>query len=188
MKELMNFIENNKCIIFMQGLPGSGKSTFIKRYFRNKYPVFSNDINRMNFTFLKTGINFDYNYSYKYSSKKNKEFQKYNYNLLKSTILNLNSSLIIDNTNTFKNSRNKIFTLIKNTDYKIVVIKFNPKKETLINNLLKRNKETNKFIDLKLLENFYKYYSDIKDYDYKIELTEENYYNQKEYQNYEDYA
>lgn len=157
LSETLKIINNEKCLVLLYGVPGSGKSTFIK-IFLYKYPVFSNDNNRINYTYKKTGKIYSYNDSYEYSSKYNKDFQKYNYNCMMSMFLNINSSIIIDNTNTYFNPRMKVLNGFKRvcSNNKIIVIYFNPCVDILKRNLLYREITSGKKISYDIVEKFLK--------------------------------
>lgn len=157
LSETLKMINTEKCLVLLYGVPGSGKSTFIKN-FLYKYPVFSNDNNRIYYTYKKTGKIQSYNDCYKYSSKHNKDFQKYNYENMISMFLNINSSIVIDNTNTYFNPRMKVLNGFKRvcSNNKIVVIYFNPSIDILKRNLLHREMTTGKKISIDIVEKFLK--------------------------------
>ena len=115
-----------KEIIFMIGIPGSGKSFYVKEINKfNKYKVISSDEIRLK----KYGNNF----SKETNNKVFDEFHKIFIHSMKN-----NENIILDATNLYKKDRKKNFDLIDKEKYNVYAVNFEIDKNKCIDNIIKR--------------------------------------------------
>jgi len=179
-QEFIDLVSNEICLVMMFGVPCSGKSSFINK-FLSDYDIFSNDDNRINFTFEKTGQIKSYNESFTYSNSNNKEFQKYNYDSMIDIFSNAKKSVIVDNTNTFFQPRKKIIRAFKKykQNSKIIAVYLNPSIDIIYSNNIKRYNETGKKIDDEIMKIFLNNRTPFFDYeiDFYLNIGDEYYEN-----------
>lgn len=150
-------IQKLKEIIFLVGLPGSGKSTFVKKL-QNKnlnqdYVIVSFD-STMEKIGAEKGLN--YNDSYEQLDFNTVIFPSYLKKLEKS--LKKGKNIIVDNTNIKKSDRKSILKIVPN-DYEKIAIVFNIPSEELKKRLNKRAEKTGKYIPDEVIEKMKKAYT-----------------------------
>lgn len=126
----------------MVGLPGSGKSTYINKYFKTDYVIISSDdlIQEKADELGKTHDDVFSDYI--------GDASKYA-NILLDKAIKDRKNIIIDKTNMSKKARNRVLSRIP-TDYTKTAIVFNVDTEVLLNRVTTRNK-TGKTISVKVL-------------------------------------
>lgn len=131
-----------KCY-FLIGVPGSGKSTWTKEHCENKVIISSDDIIEMH----AKNKNITYNEAYSDCYKKANQIMLYNLG----KAIKEKKDIIWDQTNIVKSARLKKIKLLEG--YDIEAYLFVQPKDVLISRLEMRNKQKNKIISIKLLEN-----------------------------------
>jgi len=138
--------------IMLIGLPGSGKSTYIKNSISLEYPdkeffIASTD-NKIEEWALKNNMNYTQAWQSISESKDEnlsmKTFEKKMFEEMKNAILE-NKDIIVDRTNMSSKVRKKFLELIPKSYSKIAVV-FKISSEELNNRLKKREQETGKHI------------------------------------------
>lgn len=129
-------------VILMVGLPGSGKSTYINKYFKTDYVIISSD-DLIQEKADELGKTYDDVFS-DYIG----DASKYA-NILLDKAIKDRKNIIIDKTNMSKKARNRVLSRIP-TDYTKTAIVFNVDTEVLLNRITTRNK-TGKTISMNVL-------------------------------------
>lgn len=127
------FGENNMPeVILMVGLPGSGKSTYISKYYKDGYVIISSD-DLIQEKADELGKTYDDVFS-DYIG----DASKYA-NILLDKAIKDRKNIIIDKTNMSKKARNRVLSRIP-TGYNKTAIVFNVDTEVLLNRITTRNK------------------------------------------------
>ena len=155
MQELAG-IKKKKEIIFLVGLPGSGKSTFIKSLRRKNpevdYVVASHDDILED---LGAEMGMSYNDAYK-----NINFKEKLYPIFVDTIkkaVKKGKNIIVDCTNMKRSDRVTVLEMVSE-DYKKIAVVFNVPPDELKKRLKKRERETGKYIPDEAIEKMRGYY------------------------------
>jgi predicted kinase len=154
MMELAGF--KQKEIIFLVGMPGSGKSTYIKKL-KNRMPekeyiVASHDDILMNLA-SKEGMKYDD--AYKFFNFQEQIYPEFINTIKKS--FKKGRNVIIDCTNLKRGDRKDVLDLVPN-DYKKIAVIFNVNPEELKRRLDKRSKETGKTIPDEVIDKMRNWY------------------------------
>lgn len=129
-------------VILMVGLPGSGKSTYISKYYKDGYVIISSD-DLIQEKADELGKTHDEVFSYYIG-----DASKYA-NILLDKAIKDRKNIIVDKTNMSKKSRNRVLARIP-TGYNKTAIVFNVDTEVLLNRITTRNK-TGKTISINVL-------------------------------------
>lgn len=148
---------NKKEIIFLVGLPGSGKSTFIKKLKHKspdkEYVIASHDDILMN---LASKVGMGYTDAYAHFNFMKEIMPAYIRTIKKAVKGGRN--IIIDCTNMKKRDRTEVLDMIP-SDYRKIAIVFNVSPDELKKRLEKRAKETGKHIPDEAIEAMRNYYT-----------------------------
>ncbi len=150
-------INKSKEVLFLVGLPGSGKSTFIKALKRKnpdkEYIIASfDDVTEK----LGTKLGMGYNDAYAHFNFAADIIPIYNKTIEKA--IKKGKNVIIDDTNLKKRDREETLKKFPN-DYKKIAIVFNVQPDELKKRLDKRKKQTGKYIPDEVIERMRNYYA-----------------------------
>jgi len=143
-------IPKNPIVIFLIGLPGSGKSTYIKNLL-SKYPEKNFKVISTDDIFEKLGKEKGLDYTTAFKTFKFNDIEMSYYKDLENAVKE-KRNIIIDRTNVLKKDRDGVFSKLTG-DYKSIAIIFDINPEELKQRLKKRELETGKHIPDEVVDN-----------------------------------
>lgn len=165
-----------KELIFMIGVPGCGKSEYIRKQFfnNNDYTIISYDNIREQYA-IDNKINFNKSYETLFKiTNENKDFNDYKYRTIRDIFCRKPERIVIDGTNIYRNSYRLINRFIK-------MLNLNPNRIAYIFDkdpeIIKKNNENRNNID-KNLNHLYELFNNklIENLDYYREYFDEIYF------------